>query len=1298
MAEAVKPGWNTEYLKYLGKRAAVSTQNMIGTQVNGRQDDIPVVGPAVVNTYALGKLVSQVIPKKYMPYELSVPVLDKALKGQDQREQIRADQMGIRRDAQNALEVGIDILPNLVGPSGGAKAGKKVASNFLKDTGKFLAESTLPLAQGGLKTRAAVAGVGMGLSEGIELAVPDEGYQGVLEKKTAPYKRMNGQLPKATVGDELSFLDNPTDELSFLDQPSTTASKTKANDELSFLDENTPTSDGFEVGPADSDWTIGNTITAGALGIGTLALGLISGGTIRSTVRARVAAAKKGLVGTTEIKQATPAVTDLQSNFIQANQAAITAPKKETQVPKAVADDIERKIELNAPSIINSSFIHAGTTGQMPRSAVNIGPILPTLETAIKTLTPVEMEILAQGGLAKTGLDQIALASRGKAVPVQPLFNDYTPAELKQMSDVLDQTPNAKAVHDQMLQTNRKLADYLEEQGMITAAEKQTWLVDKPNYMHLSRSEALVGDSSFLGIKSDRAGSGLDPSFLERRMLDTATGVQKVADPLVDMPRYIREVIKSTQHNALRKDILQAMDGGSVYGVKKVAKAGEDTISIRNNGVEEHYSVPDKSLNTALKFNPTIAESTFHVTGRALNKVFISSVVGKKLNPLFPLTSAIYDNLTMRVTLSKGMHLGVINDQLAKVGLSLGRLDPTSGATAIIPVGSFRYLWDSGAQKLGESFADSIVNSDNILAKLFPDAVSRKHLADLFSNYYINSVKAQGTRDGVFGKHVYDNADVQQPMNGLEDSLPELSVYGAESALAYAPGLVQKTLAASHLANVRTNANVMVRLLSTLQEAVRESNTYMAYSANKPNFSNSLELASNVRRMGGDMAQRGMGDFGQAVEAYIPFANAAIQPVAAAARIVENGGAKGVGRLTANLASLLIPSIVLQYTAAMLDPEVEQKMRDATPAQLTNRLYLPMGIVLPSEQLIRPIWGATIQLLNEISGLNDGQLDPNFLTAIQRMSDFGIDEETQEAISMAAKAGLASANPISPANAPIINAGATLMGVDLDLTMSSGRTVTIRENVGAEDAIVSRQTEKLINALSAGSISAYVSSVIDFANAMDKGVDMDKAAQVALSRITDKTANTNGPIENLMFKNYEKVISAFDPQTSLLMDKKNALTEINDVYAAEIRAPGATGVDPRTSRMLPTDPSWIAPEYRNTMLNPIGLITKELTSEIRDAQSELNKIVERDQSLQNRDKHFSSTIEERNKARNVTIERRRELTDVILFAMREAEEKIQAATGDPTFTYQNFDKNKYAKMPYPPSPAPMPGLELPPMQ
>lgn len=1294
------PGWTPEYAGYLLRRSKVAAANMIGTDPRSaaekaagkKWDDrtITVVGPATDGLYQLGKLAdmsADYIADKAgyrKTHELNIPIMERQAERVQRNRVRRAETEGIPVDPQNAVELAFDIIPALAGPGGAPRAAQQAGRSFIRkaatQTAKTAVEATLPLAQGGLKTRAAALGIGVGAGEAIDHVVdaniPEakDDYHHIGEDVSA-YHEMNN--PTAEFIDPYS---QPKEE--FIDPYTEIAQE--------FVDPYNERDQFSAVPEEDRSMTIGEKAMIAAGGAILAGLGLRARASWKGALEAKRAAAQTGqLVGSPADEQKTSLATNLSSNFINEREAVKAAVRKDAP---AVAPRIDNEQNLIAPAVINTKFQHAFETGELPESAVNLGSIGPELNTIVKTLTPGERMVLSRGLAAKTALDQIATATAAKrGVYTQTMFNGYTNAELEAFARTVDLDPKLSAAAATIRNAFRKIPDYLEEQGRITPQQKAAWLTANPNYVHLSKGNIDTNDTSFFGIQVGRKGSLHEADSLQHRTLDTAEGVQSVADPLVDFPRYLRAVITDVEHNKARRSALEALDGGATFGVRRVAKPADDTITVQIQGQDVHYRVPDKALHAGLLYNPTLSTNWFTQAGNAVNKVFIPTVVGKKLNPLFPLTSAIYDNQTQRLTRLPGTHLGVLNEILNKAGLQPGRivgntlstLDPSQLAVIQIPVGSMRYLIDSGAQAFSRRLVDSIARSDGFLDSVL-DPQTKQNLADWLTNFYLNSNKAEGMRLGVFGRHVYDHEDLQRPLSGIEDVAPDLSVYGAESALALSPTKLHSAWAASNLMNVRANAEPMSRLLFTIQNAVKEAPTYQAIAANRRAFTDKTEFAAKMRRLGGDMGQRGMGEGGQTANALIPFFNQAGQPVAEFVDIIRKNPAQAM----LNITSVIAPSLVLQYLAAASDPEVAEKLRNDSPGQAANRMYLPGGVQLPTEQLTRPIWGMSVQLLNELSGLNDGEFDPNFVKALQRLADVGIDEETWEGMMASFKAGEQAANPIHVSNIPLANVAGSLAGIDMGLSRVAGEVVPIDNKENVEGNFISKQHEKAITSVFAGTVAAYIEAMLDFAyTAKGSDGDVGQAMRVGMSRITDKVANTNGPIEGMLYKDYEKVISANDPAQQLMHKKLDRIRDITTVYNEDVRAPGMTGVDFRTNMELPSNrPELVKEQYRQTALRPIGEETARLMRDIRDAQSELNKLVERDRTIRDKNEIFLPTIEQRNAMRNQTLARRQELVDLILFDTKQAEERIRVRIGDPTFSYQNFDLQKYARQPYVPPP------------
>ena len=1228
---------------------------------------------------------------KAMGADLHSPYLDAAVARGDKGEAIVRRYTNTPQPA-NASEVAQEIFGGLIlGVPGTAplRAASQAptAVKVLKGVAKAVPELILPFRQGSSLKAATVGAtaLGVGLTEGVDAISDVAEYNSaadiVRKNKKTVLKSPEDELLASIPGSEESMLSDVMD------------------DEDKLIAGIGGVGDISEVPAADTKLTIMDKAMIGAAGLGTLGIALTAPQILRSIVKDRVRLPDGDLVGSKYNKQTTDPITNIISGVVQSDQAVRNALKADAP---DIAKPIMARMDTLAPASINQKFNYTLSTGQFPNSTIDAGPIGPKLNAITTSFDEDELAMLDRGLLAKSALNTINKASLDTTEPVQPQFNEFTPAQLRAFADQVDANPRLRAAADVVRTTYRKLADYMLERGRINEETYAKWIEDNPDYVHLSGSVAASGDTGFLGVGRpppiNRA-SNVDAATA--RSLDEGAGVQagQVASPLVELPKQIRSVIRDVEQNATRVEVLDALEGGTKFGVRQVAEAGDQTISVYKNGKITHYQVPDNALRYQLEFSPNIAQGTIAATGRAVNSLFLASTVGRVLNPLFSFVSASYEGMEATLSRPKGYHLGLVNQALSSKGLSIGPLDPTGGISSI-PIGSVRYLWDSGIQQLASEAAQSLVDDSHILARLFPDPVARQALADRLTLSYEASIKGMASKSGALsGGNFYSHEDLQRPLQGIESVMPDFARYAndmaAREALAGNTTFVEKMLAASQNANVAVNSAWWARLYGTLSNSVRESVKYQGYASNlsKAVDQDSADiLASQTRRIGGDMGQRGGNEGFNTFQDWAVFVNNGIQPLSEIARRIKDNP---VG-LATNLAVTTTAGLLAQYMAAASDPEIADRIRNSTDEQNSGKIYFPGGLEVPMTQSLRPLWGPLVTVMNEISGLNDGQIDPDIINVLKRWadSDFSIDETTKFGMQRSALAGLQSAAPVSSASIPALNAFMATKGVDMGMTRYAGQPVTIKEpsEFGAEDRAMSNETEKVLTAILGSTISNYIKAAMDFDAALKGGTDWTQGMKVALSRVEDKAASANGPAESLIFKGYEKVISPNDTDTQLLYKKRQGLDTATQVFRDEVKYPGMSGANPKIDRLLPTEA--IRPEYRNTMLFPIGAVTYNLNKQLRQPISELNMLRDIDKAIQDRSKQFSTTIEQRNAQRNALIERRRELTQIVLYHMAEAEEKIQEITGDESFTYNTMDINAYKDIPFPPPPTD-PGTAVP---
>lgn len=1295
-----------DYLKYLGKRAAVSAEELIGldqktpaeADANQRaiaagkkkpyvSNTIPVFEPAVTGLYDVAKLASTL---PIFTHEPNIPALEKSSEKLRLNHIQNAKEAGIDPNPHNAVEVAADVLPALIGPSGKGQAitrGSSYLTKIPKAVGKTVVESVLPLAQGGIKTRAVGGALPIAATELIDDQIdkisPEHGldYTNMLEG----YKKANGQPTSASNKQyPVDAAGTPLDEMPVdaagtpLDLPENVATDPAGNPlEITDAQALVPAS--------DREWDIGDTLLLGAGALALVGAGRYGRSALKALADKRLALRATGqLVNDTDLSQQTDIATNIVSGIAQPDQALRVAVRKDNP---ALAKDIEARLDTTTNIAIGQKTKHALMTGELPRSNLSIGNVAARLEAYTHTLSPDDQYVLSRGMLAKTALDQINVAtavarkSNPAAATVQTMFNDYTPAELQVMADLVTNNPALNKVAEDIKYVNRQLADYMEEQGRISAEQKRIWLRDQSNYVHTQAVHSKSGDTSFFGVTSNKRNLAVpDEAYGQHRALDDAAGLQASSDPFTSLPAYIHEVIMDVEKNGTRRAVLEALENKPLFNVKRVEKPGKNTVPVYIDGKKTYFDVNDDALRAQLELNPTLAANIVAKTGRIFNNIYIRSQVGRTLNPFFAITSGIYSGWNMPLTRRAGTQLGLINEALSKVGLNIGALDPTGGVLSI-PSGSLRYLIDSGIQQFSHELTQSLFNHDHILASVFPDQTQRQALADTWAAYFANTYKAQGMKHGVFDSHVYDDFSTHNTLSGAEDLTPELARQAASNAPLYSRTQIGKLVSASKIPSVQFNTNKWTRLVYTLQNSIRNGATYSAYATNKSRFAEQEHLASVVRRLGGDTAFKGGNEGVKTVADLIPFFNNAVQPLAEMGRAFKENPV----RFTTNFMSFAIPAIASQWLMAAHDPEVRQQMLNDTPDQAASKVYTPIG-TMPLDQPMRLFWGMLVPVLNEVSGLNEGNFDPNFLNAIERLIDDGLSEETEFKMGEGVKAGFISTNPLSIASSPLIAGGAALAGFDLQAGRHMGKPVIIGQNESTEEQKDAAITEKFISSLVAGTLNALVNASVDFNVALGHGEEFKQALKVGMSRLKDKAATSSGLVEQAFYKNYEKLISYNDGDTRLMFKKREGIDEVSKVFNEEVRANGFSSLDPKFARLLPDQA--IKPEYYNTEVFPVGVITYKLQSELRDTFKKLAALRDVDKAIQDRDKQWSTTIEQRNAQRNALLDERKALTDYVLYKIQQAEEQIRFELDDPSFSYRNFDFEAHAKRPWPPQQLP----------
>lgn len=1050
-------------------------------------------------------------------------------------------------------------------------------------------------------------------------------------------------------------------------------------------------------------------VGAGAAG---LFLGSKAPGALKRVFESKLKLPEGGLTGTINVPQRTPLTANLSAALTDST-ASIRSTLNRIQSPRAAnfGHEMDR---VTQNSIVDMSKL-AATTGEMPNSKVNIGNLSAGLNAMAQDAGDEGMQLIARAHLAQQALDQskkaTAIAQAKSSTPVgviQPMFSKTDIGKLQSYVDVVKNDPKLSKYYQIGPATTRKLADYMLDRGAIDAKTHAEWTTN-PEFMFTRKSDSAIGDTSFLGTTSgrpikDNTGNAFDP-----RSLIDGEGIQtgNAANPLTDLPLFVKYVIDRTETDQVRGDILDELKNKKSSGVRAAPgnKPGDNTISAWRNGTEKHYVVEDNSLRHALEFNPTIATNALAQTFRTTNQLARLGTTGQWMQPIFTLKTALMNNMATMLTRQPGQKMGLIGQYLDGAGAKFGILDPTTLATNV-PLGFARYIRDSAYQEIARNLTEHLISGHDYKGfwkMIVPDAQAQATLAARFTKLFDESDKAAGMRQGIYGGRLIQDDFEHMPMAGLEESAPAFARMASKQAYLEAKAAAGKATGANQAAKqffeadaymkslgTDFNADKWARLYNTIHNGLRESVVHQTFSANRKT-TDPIKAASEAKRAGGDMGVRGGNETLNTVNDLFLWVNAALQPTAETLKLGLNKGGAGKLALLTNFGTLF-GTMVGTYMMAAKDPRVAEELRKNTDAQNGAVLIMPGGLKIPVDQGQRMWWGPTVALLNNISGIKDGEQHPEFYEAAKAWltGKDQLDEDERYGIGQALQAGAQSMNPYSPANSTLLNTAGLGMGFDFGMSRFSGEPQTIangnsvqfgsplQERAGATQA--SRIMESVGGAIGNTLVNAATGLYFN----LKEKEDFKKAAKVALSEFSDSGAKSNDPVSSMLYKGYEKVESFNDSPTQMYYDKKQGIAQYNMALIKEIQNRDLAAADPRVARYTPTQR--VLPKYYNTQLGVIAAEVTKLndTLERTNTTAELTALKNEAAAMDDLRQNSNLTAQQRNEQKNKLVATRKAYADRANFFIEQTEQIIRDRIGDQSFSFRGSNPKIYAEKPYDP--------------
>jgi hypothetical protein len=957
------------------------------------------------------------------------------------------------------------------------------------------------------------------------------------------------------------------------------------------------------------------------------------------------------------------------------------------------------------------------STGQLPNSALKSEPLAPTLE-AISSLDQIDRKMLTDGLLAKTALDD------RKVLGKSPSFSDKTNEELQQLVRLGEQG-QLKGYADKIRQHYRDQLDYLLEQGYIDEAHYNDWKLRRPNYVHLSKNEGEDYLDTFLG-RGDR-GSPTDTVIRDRGTADES-GVQTgaTADPIIDLPNQWAEVIHKLQVNSVKRDWLQQAEGNAELSkiVKQVPiDTGKDDLhTVRVNGKEVHYKIKDDTLSSALEFSPFTTRSAWSQFMNLPRKLFQQGTTGVG-NPLFAGTAAVYDTVTGIALRPKNYQLGVLNEFANKISggkYNLGMFDPTAWISA--PIGAVRYMKDSLVESMAHELSTQLQKGSGFLVdQLGQPAADQLHT--LLAAHYDKSIKSIMEEYGAGGSSPFLASAPDQLAPGIATIAPKFASDAAKQAFTDAlrgkADTAELLMKGSKVPWEAARATPIARLYAGTVRAIHEGFRYQAFATNIAKGALSpdeLELiASNTRRIAGDIGQQGASKAIQDINHSAAYANVAMQTLGEFGRKLKNQPlttlANTIGAITALAA--------LRYGKMATDPAYRDEMRKRSDSQkvASFKTFGDLTVNIPPE--LRMITGPLFAAVDATTGMFDlnedgtDKFDPNIIHAIEAWIDGAVPtERTKQSLQDSSIAALEQASPYSMGSFPMINAAAAVGNVDIPFSKFTGKGQPVREQQESplygqgtltDDAVKATWQNAFTDMFGSGTF-AYARAAMDYSRAVNNDSGMWKGLEIGLSRLTDQTAMQNGPLQSLMFRGYDKVQGVNDTDARLWYNKRNGLKAAETILKKDTMSIYTNSLDPRNGL-----PSLLSPEQLmakqedlNTPNVIIGSMSAQLIKALAPIQTHVGQLQQQVTNVQNQAASTpetwqaaggkaTSTIEERNRQINQLNDERRFYMGIMLRQTQQVEDAIRQSIGDPTFSFQHYDPAKYRGKPLAAAPAsPMP--------
>lgn len=1305
-----------------------------------QQDGLPgMLTNGISGLYKLAQAGTDLVPKKYLPYRLNIPALEAASQNSDRVTSDVNSAIGID-SPHNVLEAGARIggnifsLPELPLPKvPGHNLGSKVANTAI--------ELAAPGRQGSVAHAAMAAGAGAGIQEGIgtvaeNIGHPLAGYNTIQDYTTGPVQDQllqahpQHQPGEYITGDDRLIYDAATragDEDTMAQIEGSAIKKAGLANSEAYL-------------PPKPDWKE-PAIAAGILGAAALA-GTYSHGLIKSTMEA-INPNPGSLMGLSHNVDTLSGTDKILSATVQHDQP-IRAMEKTMAQGDALKQRLAALDQVTAPAL-NSKLHHFAMTGEVPGSSVRVEAPAPMLEE-YAGLTPPERQVVAEGLLAKSAMDdyqRTGTAVQFHDLGIDPSTGQFNNATygtaLREMVQRLDGDSKLSGFADRFRSQYRSMLDYNKEAGITSAENHEALTTARPNYVPIHKNTGADPIDDFLG--SDRPTSPPTSVMfgLNARSEEEGGGVKlgQAADPVQTLMDEWTRTIRNGEINGVRRDVLsRAVENDELAQNITRMPAGEapkgnatDYTTVFEDGHQVNYLVKDKNIARALELNPFATRGALSALVGAQRKAVTYGATGpgSLLYGMFAPKAAAFDAFLGSALKPKDLDMGMTNELINKLVKNpdiadnpflgavqgvLSRIDPTGanplGVMLNVPIGTVRGIWDDTVHTVSNALAKDLADGDGLFSQILgPDKVQALQVRA--AQAFENSVKMSMMKSGDHQSSFFGSTRPDSLSSGLESVAPKFSAMVASQQAADAFGAavagdgskLEAALKVSKAPMVALNATKLGQMMSALTQNIHESFRYQVHAANMGKFQSvgkdgkpyindeALQqvVGSQVRRIAGDVGQTGGSRVYQELTNGIAYSNNGVQAMAQVGRMFRDQPVTTF----LNVSGMLGTTMALYLAGLYMDPSMKERVGAMTPEQKIAAIPMPGGLNMPLPQEARPLFAPLMAIADEITGMNDKNPDgtvnfnQNFGKAMMQWLDHGtkVSDENKFEYHLMQDAAIKSLNPFDITASPAFDTQSALLGMDAGRSQLSGMPQAIQSQqvsgLGGQgqytDDLMSAQAQKIIQGLIGNGLFGMVRAGMD----ADRATTGHDATKVFLSRMEDNfLANKTNLAGQIWGQNYDRALPKGTLDSQLFYAKQEGIKSIADVSNKDYWSRFTTTKDPRNALVSVQDV--VPPNLQGTQAEQIIQRTAIMHKATDMLTSRIHQITIQ---MANVDSLHDATIQDRNEQKNKLLAEREGYQQQVTNIMHTVEDGIRQSINDPTFTFQDFDKNKmkYAKTP-----------------